>query len=78
MYLEVDLVNNPRSRRHHAEVFKRRLPPAQKLVALAVALELDGGVGCQRQRAVVLIDLHRVVDDQVDRHLRVNELGVAA
>ena len=52
--------------RHHAEIAERLLAPAQKLVALAVAIEFllgvdqEGGIGAR------FIDLNRVVDHQVD------------
>ena len=64
--------------RDHAEALEGLLAPAQELVALAIALELardveqEGGVGA------VLVDLHGVVDHEVDGLLRVDPRGVAA
>ena len=75
--LEIDLMDDPRGGRHHVEVLEGSLAPAQELVAFAVALELDGGVGGERQRAVVFVDLNRVVDDQVDRYLWIDGLWIA-
>ena len=39
--LEVHLMHDADVRRHHAEIVERLLPPAQELVALAVALEFE-------------------------------------
>ena len=76
--LQIDLVDDPHARRHDAEVAKRLLAPAKKLVALAVPLELDGNVLGERVGRAKLVDLHRVVDHQIDRHQRVDLLGIAA
>ena len=48
--LEVDLVNDAGARRHNAEVVERLLAPAEELVALAVALELEFDVQVERRR----------------------------
>ena len=76
--LEVDLVDDARVRRHDAEVVERLLSPAQKLVALLVALELEQPVQPQGVVGAVLVDLHRVVDDELDGLKRVDLLGVSA
>ena len=76
--LEVHLVADPARRRDDAEVAERLLPPVQELVAFAVARELLRGVGVKRAVRGVLVDLHAVVDDEVDRDDRVDPLGVAA
>jgi hypothetical protein len=76
--LEVDLVHDPGAGRHDPEVLERLLRPAQERVALAVALVLaldvdeEGGVRAE------LVDLHRVVDDEIRRHERVDAGRVAA
>ena len=63
---------------HRAEVVEGRLAPAQELVALAVALVFalhvlgEGGGGAE------IVDHHRVVDDEIDGHQRVDLLRVAA
>src|SRR5690606_21484104 len=76
--LEVHLVHYAGGGRHHAEVLEGRLAPAKDLVALVVAVELDLGVAEQRQGAVVLVDLDRMIDDEVDGHLGVDKRRVTA
>ena len=76
--LEVHLVDDARRRRDDGEVLERLLSPAQERVALAVALELDLGVAEQRERARVDVDLHRVVDDELGRELRIDAGRIAA
>jgi hypothetical protein len=56
----------------------KALAPAQELVALAVALELELDVLLERVRRAEEVDHHRVVDDEIDRHQRVDLLRVAA
>ena len=75
---DVDLVDNAGSGRHDAQVAERLLRPVQKLVALAVALELDLAVAQHGAGDAGEIDLHRVVDHQVDRDERVDLLRVFA
>src|SRR4029453_7410622 len=53
------------------------LPPSQELVSLAIALELLLGVDEKRRFAPVLIDLHRVIDDEVDWLQRVDPLRIS-
>ena len=57
---------------------KRVLSPAQEDVALLVALELELGVDQERRGRAVLVDLHRVVDDEIDGLERVDALRIAA
>ncbi len=75
---EVDLVDDPGVGRDDAEVVERVLTPAEERVALAVALEFQLGVGGEGVRRAGLVDLDRVVDDQLDRLERVDLPGVAA
>ena len=76
--LDVHLVNDAHARRHRREVLERALAPLQELVPLAVTVELhlqvqrDGLVGAE------VVDLHRVIDDEVHGHERVDALRVAA
>ncbi len=63
--LEIHLVHDAGVRRHDLEIAERGLAPAQERVALAVALELDGGVGGERAGGAVFIHLHGVVDDEL-------------
>ena len=66
--LQVDLVDDPRGRRHDREVVEGLLAPLQELVALPVALELPLGVELEGSRRSESVDLDRVVDNQVGRH----------
>ena len=75
--LEVDLVDDPGRRRHDGEVVEGLLAPLEELVALAVALELALGVELQRRGRAKGINLHRVVNDEVGRHQRVDLLRVS-
>ena len=76
--LEVDLVADAHPGRHHREVVERLLRPAQQRVALAVALVLALDVVLVGAHVAEDVDLDGVVDDQVDRDLGVDALGVAA
>ena len=76
--LEIHLVHDAGRRRHDAEVRERLLAPAQELVALLVALELDLGVLLERGRGAEVVDLHRVIDHEVDRDQWVDALGIGA
>ena len=63
--LEIHLVHDAGVRRHDAEVFERRLAPAQERIAFLVAVELDLVVEIQRVGRAVTIHLHRMVDDEL-------------
>ena len=76
--LEVDLVHDPRSRRHDLEVAEGALAPAQEGVALEVALELELDVAREGRRGAEDVHLHGVVDHELDRDQRVDLLRVAA
>ena len=76
--LEVHLVADAGVGRHHREVVECGLAPAQEGVALAVALELELGVALEGEPLGEHVDLDRVIDDELDRHERVDPLGVAA
>uniref|UniRef100_A0A6J5ZXS1 Unannotated protein n=1 Tax=freshwater metagenome TaxID=449393 RepID=A0A6J5ZXS1_9ZZZZ len=64
--------------RDDAELLKRLLPPAQELVALAVALELALRVDRERVGFAEGINLNRVVDHKLGRDQRLNCGRVAA
>jgi hypothetical protein len=66
----------PMPGRHHLEGVERLHAPLQELVALAVALELQLHVQVERVGRAVVVDLHRVVDHQVDRHQRLDHLRI--
>ena len=76
--LEVDLVDDAGVRRHGLEALERGLAPAQERVALLVALELLLGVDPERLGGAERVDLHRVVDHELDGHERVDRRRVAA
>ncbi len=76
--LEVDLVDDARVGRHDLEVGEGVLTPAEKLVALLVALEFEQPVDAERVMAAELVDLHRVIDDELDGLQRIDLLGIAA
>ena len=76
--LEVYLVDYPGVGRNHAEVVQRLLSPAQERVALLISSELEIGVDEQCCFRPIFIDLHRVVDDEIDWLERVDQPGVPA
>ena len=76
--LEVHLVDDPSSRRHDLEVAEALLAPAEEGVALAVALELELDVADEGAARAEDVDLHRVVDHELDGDQRVDLLRVAA
>jgi hypothetical protein len=69
---EVDLVDDPDRRRDDPEVAEGLLAPPQEGVPLGIAGELDVDVLGQGVVAAEEIDLHRVVDHQIDRHQRID------
>src|SRR3954451_15720076 len=66
------------SRRDQLESLESLLTPLKKLVTLAIALELHVQIEFQRARRTEEIDLHRMIDNQVDRHERLDDLRVAS
>src|SRR6185312_1657776 len=66
------------SRWNELESLESLLTPLKKLVTLAVALELHVQIEFQRARRTKEIDLHRVIDDQVHRYERLDDLRVAS
>src|SRR5206468_8937991 len=66
------------SRRNELETLESLLTPLKKLVTLTIALELHVQIEFQRARRTEEIDLHRVIDDQIDRHERLDDLWVAS
>jgi len=67
-----------RSRRHHAEIVERALPPFEELVTLHVALVFAVHVHLKGAGVAEFVDHHRVVDHQIDRVQGVDLLRVAA
>ena len=68
---------NAGSRRNDAEIRESAAAPAQELVALLIALIFEIGVDLERARAAKAIDHHGMVDDEIDRHERI-DLGSVA
>src|SRR5207245_10378549 len=64
--------------RYDAEVVERVLAPAQKRVSLLVAQELELRVQLKRIGTAEVGDLHRMVDDELDRLQRVYFVRIAA
>jgi hypothetical protein len=76
--LQVDLVADSGSGRHHLEIVERLAAPFEELVAFAVALIFELDVPLEGAWVPELVDHDAVVDDQVHRHERVDLLGIAA
>src|SRR5258707_743547 len=66
------------SRRNELESLESLLTPLEKLVTLAIALELHVQIEFERTRRTKEIDLHRVIDNQIDRHERLDDFRVAS
>ncbi len=64
--------------RDDAEIVERALAPAQKQIALAVALELEFAIAGEGVIGSERIDLHRMIDHQIDRLERIDPRGIAA
>ena len=75
---EIHLVDDAGAGRDDAEVVERLLAPAEELVALAVAGELHVDVELEGVGRVEVVDLHRVVDDEIDGDERIDLLRIAA
>jgi hypothetical protein len=75
---QIDLVADAGAGRHDPEVVEGALAPAQKGVALAVALELHLHVFLKRARGAEGIDHDRVVDHQINRRQGIDLARIAA
>jgi hypothetical protein len=75
---EVDLVADAGAGRHDAEILERLLAPFQEFVAFLVAFVFEFDVAGKGQRRAELVDDDRMVDDEIDRHQRIDLLRVAA
>jgi hypothetical protein len=69
---EIYLMTNPRPRRHHFEIVEGGSAPFEESVTLGIALIFDFNIAIEGRRTARLIGHHRMVDHEVDRHLRVN------
>ena len=76
---EIDLVDDARLRRHDLEVAKRVLAPAEERRSAPVLRSYSrSALRRRRGRAAEVIDLHRVIDDQLDRLQRIDLGRIAA
>ena len=66
------------ARRNDAEGVERLHAPFHELVAFVVALEFELHIEVEGVLRAVMIDHHRVIDDQVDRHQRLDDLRILA
>jgi hypothetical protein len=60
------------------EIVERRRAPFEELVALDIALIFQRDVLLERLGSPEFVDHHRVIDDEVDGHERVDLLRIAA
>ena len=73
---KVNLMANSGSRRHDAEIGERFLTPAQKAIPLTVAFELQIFVLARGVSRGEHVDLDGMVDDEINRHKRIDLRGV--
>jgi hypothetical protein len=71
-------VHDADARRHDLERVERLHAPLHELVALVIALEFQLHVQIQRVLLAEVIDLHRVIDDEIHRNQRLDRLRVLA
>ena len=71
-------MNDACVRRYDLEITERALAPAKEGVALSIARELEPRVQRKRIRSPEVVDLHGVVDDELDGLERIDAVGVAA
>ena len=71
-------MNDSRIGRNDAEILERLLSPAEKCVPLLIPVELEVRVNQESRVRAVLIDLNRVIDDEIDRLKRVDLACVSA
>jgi hypothetical protein len=75
---KIDLVDDSSVRRHDGEIAEAGLSPAQKRVALFVALEFEQRIDVEGIGRSEFVDLHGVVDDQFGGLQRIDQPGIAA
>ena len=71
-------MHNAGHRRHNAEIAESFLSPFEEFIAFTIALEFHFGIAVECIGRGEEIHLHGVVDDQVNRHKRIDLLRVAA
>ena len=75
---EVDLMADAGPGRHDREIGKSLLAPLEEAVALLVLLVFARHVLRERLGRAEMVDDDRMVDDEVDRDERVDQVGIAA
>ena len=73
---EVHLMANADARRNHAEAIECLHAPLQKLITRVVAAELHLHVFAERGAAAREINLHRMIDHQIDGNQRLDHAGI--
>src|ERR1700758_3478297 len=63
--------------RNELKGFEGLLAPFQKLIAFPVALEFHLQIQSQRVGRSEKVYLHAVIDDEIDRHERLDNFGIA-
>ena len=71
-------MTDARVRRDYLEILERGLAPAQKCIALHVALEFQLGIQAESVGTPKTIDLNGMIDDQLGREERIDELWIPA
>jgi hypothetical protein len=75
---EIDLMHDADAGRNHLEGIERLHAPLHELIAFLVALELELHVQIEHILVAIVVDLHRVIDHQIDRDQRLDHLWIAA
>ena len=75
---EIDLVADAGARGDDLEIVERRRAPFEEFIALGIALIFERDIVAERLGRAEFVDHHAMVDDEVDRDLRVDLLRVAA
>ncbi len=75
---EIDLVADASVWRNDFEILESGLAPAEKGVALDVALKFQLGVKAKSIGVAEFVDLHGMVDDQLGGKERIDARGIAA
>ena len=75
--LQVDLMNDPRSGRHHAKIGQAVLRPSHKTVTLGIARKVQLAVEIHGVGDAIVIDRDRMIDNQMHRDHRIDARRVA-
>ena len=75
---EIYLVADAGVGRHNFKIVESGLAPAQKSVALHVALKFQFGVQAEGVDATEAVHLHGMIDDQFSGEQRIDALGISA